>query len=303
MNAEYARWIAANVEGRGDNKCGVYAARMASAFPELTHVWGTYDCPTDGEWSHNWCVTKDGEIVDPTAAQFASNGAGTYHVFKTCSDSFAKRILSLPIPKLPARKRMVTAETPVVLIEAADFEQRKATYRAAYRKIKAKSNQLKYALKEDWIRYVMCVPRICRIEALDEVKELLSDYWFWRLLGQCVWTSENHSVYRDLYLALMREPRPEHHAFMRPEQLRAWRRLPEKVHIFRGHGPLNRDGFWYSFSLAVAIEVAMSYGLKGRVSTALVSKHDLFFLGGDKESVIFVQGLGDIHENTQTEKR
>jgi hypothetical protein len=53
-------------------------ARMQEAFPELTLVYGNYYCPIWGKRWHQWLVTADGEIVDPTAHQFPSNGTGEY---------------------------------------------------------------------------------------------------------------------------------------------------------------------------------------------------------------------------------
>jgi hypothetical protein len=74
----YAVWIAANVEGDGYGKCRETCARMVQEFPELTRVHGTYVDLIWGFRSHFWCVAETGLIVDPTAAQFPSKGAGGY---------------------------------------------------------------------------------------------------------------------------------------------------------------------------------------------------------------------------------
>lgn len=73
----YAAWIAANCPDP-TGRCAEYTAALAAAFPELTRVRGHYYCPTWGEREHWWCVTPAGAIVDPTAAQFPSRGAGAY---------------------------------------------------------------------------------------------------------------------------------------------------------------------------------------------------------------------------------
>jgi hypothetical protein len=73
----YVSWIRANCpEPYG--KCAEYTALMVAEFPELRRVRGHYYCPAWGEREHWWCVALGGTIVDPTAAQFPSNGTGEY---------------------------------------------------------------------------------------------------------------------------------------------------------------------------------------------------------------------------------
>lgn len=74
----YTDWIAENVVGTGYGKCAEVTTAMAMMFPELTRVRGHYYCPWWGERAHWWLATPEGEIVDPTAAQFPSQGAGEY---------------------------------------------------------------------------------------------------------------------------------------------------------------------------------------------------------------------------------
>jgi hypothetical protein len=73
----YDEWIEANVtETKG--KCAEVTEQMVAAFPELTRIRGHYYCPAWGERTHWWCVDQDGNIVDPTKAQFPSEGTGHY---------------------------------------------------------------------------------------------------------------------------------------------------------------------------------------------------------------------------------
>lgn len=81
MNEHYAKWIrdyeerhAVNVHGNTHEEriatgvramCGSATEDMVATFPELRRVRGHY-----GYHTHWWCVTPDGEIVDPTAKQF-----------------------------------------------------------------------------------------------------------------------------------------------------------------------------------------------------------------------------------------
>lgn len=80
---KYAEFIAGLTEGvdlRG--QCGIMSAIVSSLFPELRRVRGHYYCPIAGrERTHWWCVAPDGSIVDPTASQFPSAGAGEYREY------------------------------------------------------------------------------------------------------------------------------------------------------------------------------------------------------------------------------
>ena len=75
----YAEWIKDYIESIGGpeatlQKCGAATEAMVHDFPELKRVRGHVLVPTRGEphkkWPHWWCVAPNGDIVDPTAAQF-----------------------------------------------------------------------------------------------------------------------------------------------------------------------------------------------------------------------------------------
>jgi hypothetical protein len=74
---KYAAWIAEHVEGDGYGQCEELTRRMAEAFPELSRVRGHYYCWAWGERAH-WWLTAGENVVDPTAQQFPSKGAGEY---------------------------------------------------------------------------------------------------------------------------------------------------------------------------------------------------------------------------------
>lgn len=163
-----------------------------------------------------------------------------------------------------------------------------------------------------WELYVLSIPQICRIEAFAEVAHHFEDRMYWGLFGHIFCPAVNFGLYRDLYLTLLRAPRPHHHYFHNAEQQAGWDSLPERVAIYRGHGPHNKHGIWYSLNPFVAIDYAHKHNVysakrkdmeklgSGRVSSYVVSKRDLLY-GGDhivegihEEAVFFVQGLGDI---------
>ena len=68
----YNEWITINVIDPVGT-CKETTLAMQEAFPELTRVRGHYYCPAWGEREHWWLVDPEGDIVDPTKAQFPSH--------------------------------------------------------------------------------------------------------------------------------------------------------------------------------------------------------------------------------------
>ena len=62
----------ANKPGKGRGDCGKLSRAIKKVFPELRLVAGYYYCPYWGKQQHWWCVSPEGDIVDPTACQFPS---------------------------------------------------------------------------------------------------------------------------------------------------------------------------------------------------------------------------------------
>lgn len=69
MPEPYRSWCEANVQPPVRGKCLMYADRMLTAFPELRTVRGHVG-KVHRDCEHWWCVTPDGTVIDPTAAQF-----------------------------------------------------------------------------------------------------------------------------------------------------------------------------------------------------------------------------------------
>lgn len=61
-------------------RCAEHTLAMQKDFPELTRVRGQFDCPINGKSCHWWLVTPDGEIVDPTVAQFPTKGYAAQYI-------------------------------------------------------------------------------------------------------------------------------------------------------------------------------------------------------------------------------
>lgn len=78
---DYRQWIANHQPTDPRGQCANMTLAMAEAFPELRRVRGHYVCPFDGRRPHWWMVSPSGEIIDPTAEQFASCGLGEYEEY------------------------------------------------------------------------------------------------------------------------------------------------------------------------------------------------------------------------------
>ena len=73
----YSDWVENNVK-EAYGRCKEYVEKMHTTFPELSVRRGFYHCPFWGERQHWWLEDEDGQVVDPTAVQFPSKGAGEY---------------------------------------------------------------------------------------------------------------------------------------------------------------------------------------------------------------------------------
>lgn len=79
----YQEWIDKNVPEDPTGKCAEVTEAMQEVFPELNRVRGHYICPlcvfsSTPIFPHWWLVAPDGQVIDPTAAQFPSKGSGVY---------------------------------------------------------------------------------------------------------------------------------------------------------------------------------------------------------------------------------
>lgn len=77
MKQEYQDWIKANAKDP-IGRCKELTDAMKTSFPELRQVRGHYDCMVWGRRGHWWLLDEQGGIVDPSAEQFPTRGAGEY---------------------------------------------------------------------------------------------------------------------------------------------------------------------------------------------------------------------------------
>ena len=72
---QYNKWMSDNYPSRKEalSKCQEASKKMKEAFPELRVTNGFISLPFElDEKAHWWCVTPDGEIVDPTSIQYGT---------------------------------------------------------------------------------------------------------------------------------------------------------------------------------------------------------------------------------------
>lgn len=81
MKDAYETWIKEHCTGSQAGFCRPKSEAMREAFPELILCKGYYSSPADGSRGHWWLKTPDGQIVDPTAAQFLMGRLGSYEEY------------------------------------------------------------------------------------------------------------------------------------------------------------------------------------------------------------------------------
>jgi len=138
------------------------------------------------------------------------------------------------------------------------------------------------------IRHVLSAPRVSQVERFAEVAYLMPDQLYWRLAGH-IWKHTAPYFYAALWHQLLTSPRPCRSHFARiPADRALWEQMPERFTCFRGHGPENRNGYFFSLSYSIAKGFANWHGDAGQVQVCLFEKADCIFWGGTQQEVICV---------------
>lgn len=78
MKQEYQDYIDKITHRQAYGHCYERCMEMKKEFPELIHCKGWYyEAIWNEDREHHWLKTESGEIIDPTAKQFPTNGALT----------------------------------------------------------------------------------------------------------------------------------------------------------------------------------------------------------------------------------
>jgi hypothetical protein len=166
------------------------------------------------------------------------------------------------------------------------------------------NRKARYAARGLWVRAILAMRSQDWPESFAESAEHLSDYQYWRVLSR-VWLKNTvPNSKRELWLRLLKAPRPGIEAFARfpnSEPCRMFYALPSPILCYRGYGLKreNRESFHFSLDPSVAYDYAQRYGDEGHVYRIWLPKRDCVWFGGECVEIVHVPGLGDVREKMQ----
>jgi hypothetical protein len=116
----------------------------------------------------------------------------------------------------------------------------------------------------------------------------LGDYWYWYLLSTLWVQYTGHSDLR-LWQRLFRSSRPNRAtSLMKPDELRAFERLPDPVVAFRAHRPGETDWIAYTLDPQAAVRFAVQRK-SPNIAVYTIAKADilaLFLRRGESEILV-----------------
>ena len=129
-----------------------------------------------------------------------------------------------------------------------------------------------------------------RLNAFLDVMTSMTDKEYWKLLGE-VWTnSENVWQSLQTWKILFNSSRSGKNNIMTAEELKVFKKLPNKVTAYRGYTPKNKNGLSYSLDKKTAEWFANRFHENGKVKTIEVPKSKIiaYFSGRNEEEVIVI---------------
>jgi hypothetical protein len=192
-----------------------------------------------------------------------------------------QRILDNDLRTLKAHSALLP--TPMPLYRKLGIEE------SAKELARDRQRQAKHHAKQNWIRYVLCVPHVRRLQAFVEIYTHLSEREYWRLLGH-VWRKRKIDIYglEDLWTRLFTYPQGGREYFCKPKHRRIYDALPDEITIYRGYGEHNREGFYWSLNPHTALVFAAKAGQVGDYLKEKIKKSDCVYAGGILEAVIYI---------------
>ena len=152
------------------------------------------------------------------------------------------------------------------------------------------SDVKKALLNKKYDSYVWLHERPYRIEAFQEIKHLLSDTAYWKLLAD-IWTdTENQWQNYEEWKELIGSERGSRHYLMDEEDDQILRSLPDEVTIYRGcQKGINENGLSWTLDKSKAEFFAKRLGKDGIVLEKKISKLDIIavFTGRNEAEVIW----------------
>jgi hypothetical protein len=147
------------------------------------------------------------------------------------------------------------------------------------------------------IRHVLSrKPRFTQVEAFAEIAEQLTDRDYWKLAGH-IWARNlvpRTAVYfyAALWHKIFQSPRPHRSHFARnPADRLKWDQMGDEITCYRGCGPDNGDGCFFSLDRSTAELFGHLHDPHGRILTLQCRKSDCVFCGGKQQEVIPVPML------------
>lgn len=149
-----------------------------------------------------------------------------------------------------------------------------------------KKSAVKEALKKkNWGSYVFLHERPYRlVPAFSSISQKLDSKTYWELLGEIWVDSENIWQNSDWWLYFLEDgPLENKEYFMSEEDREEFKRLPEKLTVYRGYVPRkNKKGFSYTLSKEKATWFANRFGRDGKVYERQIDKKDVFAYKNDR---------------------
>lgn len=158
--------------------------------------------------------------------------------------------------------------------------------------LKAAQANIREAInKKDWNQYIFTFARPYRLEAFSEIKNILTEDTFWKLVSE-VWTDseniyQNFDKWVDLFLSRKdKNPTPSGEIIDKA----FFASLPNDVVIYRGCGVKNKLGMSWTTKKDIAYGFSRRYVYSepAFLVTARVKKEDIFavFTGRDEFEVV-----------------
>ena len=140
--------------------------------------------------------------------------------------------------------------------------------------------------------YVWLHERPYRIEAFQEIKHLLSDTAYWKLLAD-IWTdTENQWQNYEEWKDLIGSKRGSRHYLMNEEDDQILKSLPDEVTIYRGcQKRINENGLSWTLDKSKAEFFAKRLGKNGIILEKKISKSDIIavFTSRGESEIIFLE--------------
>lgn len=167
-----------------------------------------------------------------------------------------------------------------LMIEVMPMKELYALYNERF---KIKKEEAAIAMvKKDFEYFVFLHEKPYRLDAFgfflrnSGVKQY--DKKYWEILSEIWSTSENIWQQKDEWLNMLSKKVPNREYFMTAEERKLFKKLPNKIQVYRGASERNKDGFSWTTDRAKAEWFSKRWWVDGTVYEMEVDKKDVFAL-------------------------